>query len=53
MGVNDRNVKQILQRLADDPAYAPRFAAAFPQDPPAGRPGTTSSRRCPPSSARW
>ncbi|KAB0581391.1 di-heme enzyme [Ideonella dechloratans] len=37
MGVNDRNVKQILQRLADDPAYAPRFAAAFPQDP-AGRP---------------
>ena len=37
MGVNDRNVKLVLQRLADDPAYAPRFAAAFPQDP-AGRP---------------
>lgn len=37
MGVNDSNVKLVLQRLADDPTYAPRFAAAFPQDP-AGQP---------------
>lgn len=37
MGVNDRNVKTVLQRFVDDPAYAPRFAAAFPEAP-AGQP---------------
>lgn len=31
MGVNDSNIGTVLQRFRDDPAYAPRFAAAFPE----------------------
>lgn len=31
LGINDGNQQEVLRRLDDDPAYADRFAAAFPE----------------------